>query len=71
MSMSVDPEFRKRLIAGALQSVEVAAKARVGSIDLTRATGTRPRSLIRYRPSSLRTLFAQRCTLAIPSKRSP
>ncbi len=28
MSMSVDPEFRKRLIAGALQSVEVAAKAR-------------------------------------------
>ncbi len=28
MSMSVDPELRKRLIAGALQSVEVAAKVR-------------------------------------------
>ena len=28
MTMPVDPEFRKRLIAGALQSVQVAAKAR-------------------------------------------
>ncbi len=28
MSMSVDPEFRKRLIAGALQTVEVNARIR-------------------------------------------